>query len=184
MVRAALKKYAMESRPLVSRGMKYVLSESAERRNFVLDKLSGFVDLWVFALGVMAFVNLIAVYEFPTLMWAILWTVNTFLSLGINAWFLGVLKYLARRDGESTFTKINQSGAFYRTLLRATSDFVVLLLIWFIYEYTREMHSTIAAMPANGLWTFTNSMYSLFLILAIVAGFARGALIFATGFSA
>ncbi len=184
MVRSALKKYATESRPLVGRTLKYVLSEGAERRNFILDKLSGFVDLWVFVLGVLSFVNLIAVYEFPTLMWAVLWTVNTFLSLGINAWFLGVLKYLARRDGESTFTKINQSGAFYRTLLRASGDVIVLLLIWFLYEYTRDMHNTITAMPANGLWTFTNSIYTLFLILVIVAGFARGALIFATGFSA
>jgi len=91
--KSKIRKY-IESKPLIKNGAFNSMSAAALIRNAIFSYATFFTDLWVIALGVVAFLHLISVEEVATVWWLALNVVDAAITLTVNAWQVSKLKFL------------------------------------------------------------------------------------------
>lgn len=143
---------------------------ATELRNKLLEVATSFVDLWEIGLGVLAFLHLIAAVEIESVAWLVITIIPAVVMLVVNAWQHGVLRAEAALSGQSTSAEIHKNPIFKASLARLLVVHLVMNLMIFVYAYTKDNNDMIHSIPTNGIWTFVNVIFSLFLLLQIISG--------------
>ncbi len=167
------KRILRDSRPLLRNTLRGGFSLASEIRSKFIAFLTSLIDIWEVTIGVVAFLHLIAVIEVSSVSWLTVTIIPGVAILLLNAWQHGILRARAEQVGERTSTQVSNSPIFKATLARLLIIHLAMNFMIFIYVYTKEDRSVIEGMPTNGLWSFVNVLFSLFLLVQVLGGLSH-----------